>query len=91
MTNFPAKVKASNWTEVDRPYYSEMKRMENWLRSKDRSLYVQVTRRSSEQATEKDIQYLKNKGIPVRDNLTRETARLLKDDQRIKNKLSKVE
>jgi hypothetical protein len=67
-----------------------MERTESWLHHSSRKCYYDATRGNKAKASEDLKEHLRRKNIPVSDNVTDETARLLKADSKIRKKLNKV-
>jgi len=90
--SFPAKVKAVGWKETRHDNMQRaIKAVDDWLRRNRRDLWTQSLRGSSENASSKLKEHLRNKGVPVSDDLTDETAQLLKADRKIRHKIKKVD
>jgi len=64
-----------------------IRKYDNWLKENHPGAYSWATRLSSEPADENMVKYLDRKGVPIdSEELTKETARLLIDREKIKLK-----
>lgn len=87
----PLTVKAVE-VEVEAEELHEcIRKHDEWLQENHRSIYQNITRETSETATDRMKDYLDRKDIPYNDNLTKETARLLIDREKIKQKRESTE
>lgn len=89
---FPAAVKASEWQDQNYDSVQDaMERTDSWLHHSARQCYYTATRGNKAQASGNLKEHLRRKDIPVSDDVTDETARLLKADTKIRKKLNKVD
>jgi hypothetical protein len=78
--DYERSVQAEDLNECIRKY-------DNWLKENHPGAYSWATRLSSEPADENMVKYLDRKGVPIdSEELTKETARLLIDREKIKLK-----
>ena len=83
--------------EYERPVRAEdlnecIRKYDKWLKKNHPGAYSWATRLSSESADENMVNYLQRKGVPVdTEELTKETARLLIDREKIKLKRDDAE
>ncbi len=89
---FPAAVKGSEWQDQNYDSVQDaMERTDSWLHHSARQCYYTATRGNKAQASDDLKEHLRRKDIPVSDDVTDETARLLKADTKIRKKLNKVD
>jgi superfamily II DNA or RNA helicase len=86
--SFPASLRASGWKST--PYddtQTAIKSVDRWLRKKYPRLYENSIRGGSWPASQKLKEHLRNKDVPITEDVSEETAKLLKMDTKIRNKI----
>jgi len=86
--SFPAKVRSSGWRST--PYddtQTAIESVDRWLKRKRPRLYESCIRGGSWPASQKLREHLRNKSVPVKEDVSEETAKLLKMDTKIRNKI----
>jgi len=84
--NVPLKNRSVSMKVRAEDLHECIRKQDKWLLEEDENLYYWATRETSEPATDDMKRYLDNKQIPYKGNLTKETARLLIDREKIKQK-----